>query len=129
MERSLCLLVLICTNIFGADFIFSAHISTTNHIVTYEKISISPTMHTTKNTKKPKYICTIDKKLAKYQKEYDYLLDTKEKLFDCFLSQEVKVYENSILSQNYADANTQIFITPIYFRAVFGQNSCKIYTI
>lgn len=129
MERNLCLLILLCADLFGADFIFSAHISTTNHIVTYQKISISPSMSSAISKKEGSYICTIDKKRAKYQKEYNYLLSSKDELFDCFLSQKVKVYENSLISQMRANTNTQIFIIPIYFRAIFGQNSCKIYSI
>lgn len=129
MERNFCLLVLFCANLFGADFIFSAHISTTNHIVTYQKISISPSMSTAISKKEEGYICTIDKKREKYQKEYDYLLNSKDELFDCFLSQKVKVYENSVISQMKANTNTQIFLTPIYFRAIFGQNNCKIYAL
>lgn len=130
MERSLLLLVLIYTNLIGADFIFSAHISTINHVVTYQKISISPSMSSMISKKEEgSYICTLKRKKDKFQQDYEYILNIKDKLFDCFLTQKVKVYENSLFSTTKIDATTQIFITPIYFRAIFTKDNCKIYLI
>lgn len=129
MERNLCLLILTCANLLGADFIFSAHISTTNHVLTYQDFFVSPSMQTEQKNAKKSYICTINEKKSQNQSQYNYLLKYKEKLLECFFGQQAKVYDTSITTMLKARTNTQLFITPIRFRAIFGEKSCKIFTL
>lgn len=126
MERSFCLLILISLNLLGADFIFSAQISTINHVLTYEDMSISKTM--LKSTQDDIYLCTIDKKKPKSQTQYDYLLNHKDKLFECFLGQSIKVYDYSLYENTKSNLNTQLFLNPVRFRMICTQRNCKIYT-
>lgn len=128
MARNLFLLGLIYANLYGADFIFSAHIFTKNHVVTYENISISPSM-STNSYKKLNYLCTLKSPKEELQSDYEYLLGVKEELLECFLAQKIKVYANSTTTLTKANTNTQFFTIPIHFRAILNKNSSKIYRL
>ncbi len=128
MERNLLLLITLCIKIFGADFIYSAQISTQNHITTYQNIFISPAM--TKNSyKNESFICSIEKNANISINTYDFLLLNKDKLFDCFASSNVKVYEDSIFYIQKQNTNTQLFFTPIKFRTKNAKNSVDIFRL
>ncbi len=111
----------------GADFIFSAHISTENHLLTYQDFSISPVMREL-NDKEEAYLCTINKP-KKHKRDYEYLLEHKEELLECFYAKKVKVYGSSITRMMKSNSNTQIFIIPTSFRSIFDKKKCKIYEL
>lgn len=131
MERSFCILVLCAffSNLFGAEFIFSAHFSTSNNILTYENFSISPSMYENGFDKNEvDYACTIDRKIKKNQTQYEYLQNSKSELLDCFVGKKVQVYgydETNLLK--LVSSNTQLFVNPIKFRAIFSKDKCYIY--
>ncbi len=128
MERSFLLLICFCANLIGAEFIYSAHISTENHILSYQDFNISPIM-TKQEHKKEIFSCTLNEPKPKKQSEYDYLLNHKEKLFDCFFSQKTRVNDSLITTLKGSHSNTQLFIVPLRFKPVFYKQKCEIYVL
>ncbi len=112
----------------AGDFIFSAHFSSTNHVITFQDFLLSPSMQE-KSQDDGSYLCTINKKKPKNQNEYKYLLKHKEELYECFLAQKVKVYGNSSTELLRSKTQTQYFVTPVRFRAEFDEHQCKIYLL
>lgn len=126
MARNFCLLVFILVKGFSGDFIFSAHISTKNNVVTYEGIFISPLMQKT-DTKYDKLVCKLHNKKLNSQTEVEYLNHSQDELFECFVSSGVKI-DDSYLSQNSKiRTNTQIFILPIHFQTIYKKGICYVY--
>ncbi len=128
MERSLCLLILICFKIYGADFIYSAQISTLNHVTTYQNISISPIMLKNENAKEY-FTCTLHVEKNSTKTLYEYLLKHKDRLFDCFASLDVKIYSDALFELDKINSSTQLFFMPIRFRAKYSKDGIRIFVL
>lgn len=128
MERSFCLLALIFCNIFGADFVFSAQISTKNNVLEYEKINISPLMSREYKKITPS-IYHFNSQKPKNQSEHEYLKSHEDELYNCFMTQSVKVYGKSEMNLLYMNANTQLFFNPVRFNITFNANGADIYLL
>ncbi len=127
MERNLLLLIFLGLKLCGAEFIYSAHLSTENHILKYQKFSISPVMTKMENASKD-YLCTIDEPI-KDMSQYDYLLEHKDKLLECFILKKIKIRNNTTSTLKNIESNTQLFISPTRFKTICDKKKCKIYKL
>ncbi|WP_086234990.1 hypothetical protein [Campylobacter devanensis] len=125
MARTFCLLIFVLNNLFGGDeFIFWARLITVNGILSSDEITISRSM--VKGYKSSQIICSIPISKPTNLTAYEYLNLHKNELFDCFVSEEVKILDNSTTYPNSALFTTELTITPIRFIVEFKPQGATI---
>ncbi|ARQ99661.1 flagellar-associated protein FlgQ [Campylobacter devanensis] len=125
MARTFCLLIFVLNNLFGGDeFIFWARLITVNGILSSDEITISRSM--VKGYKSSQIICSIPISKPTNLTAYEYLNLHKNELFDCFVSEEVRILDNSTTYPNSALFTTELTITPIRFIVEFKPQGATI---
>lgn len=125
MARTFCLLIFALNSLFGGDeFIFWARLITVNGILSSDEITISRSM--VKGYKNSQVICSIPISKPANLTAYEYLNLHKNELFDCFVSEEVRILDNSTTYPNSALFTTELTITPIRFIVEFKPQGATI---
>ncbi|MBP3676102.1 MAG: hypothetical protein J6I71_06475 [Campylobacter sp.] len=125
MARTFCLLIFALNSLFGGDeFIFWARLITVNGILSSDEITISRSM--VKGYKNSQVICSIPISKPANLTAYEYLNLHKNELFDCFVSEEVRILDNSTTYPNSALFTTELIITPIRFIVEFKPQGATI---
>lgn len=125
MARTFCLLIFALNSLFGGDeFIFWARLITVNGILSSDEITISKSM--VKGYKNSQIICSIPISKPANLTAYEYLNLHKNELFDCFVSEEVRILDNSTTYPNSALFTTELIITPIRFIVEFKPQGATI---
>ena len=125
MARTFCLLIFALNSLFGGDeFIFWARLITVNGILSSDEITISRSM--VKGYKNSQVICSIPISKPANLTTYEYLNLHKNELFDCFVSEEVRILDNSTTYPNSALFTTELIITPIRFIVEFKPQGATI---
>lgn len=125
MARTFCLLIFALNSIFGGDeFIFWARLITVNGILSSDEITISRSM--VKGYNNSQVICSIPISKPANLTAYEYLNLHKNELFDCFVSEEVRILDNSTTYPNSALFTTELTITPIRFIVEFKPQGATI---
>ena len=125
MARTFCLLIFALNSLFGGDeFIFWARLITVNGILSSDEITISRSM--VKGYKNSQIICSIPISKPANLTTYEYLNLHKNELFDCFVSEEVRILDNSTTYPNSALFTTELIITPIRFIVEFKPQGATI---
>lgn len=125
MARTFCLLIFALNSLFGGDeFIFWARLITVNGILSSDEITISRSM--VKGYKNSQIICSIPISKPANLTAYEYLNLHKNELFDCFVSEEVRILDNSTTYPNSALFTTELTITPIRFIVEFKPQGATI---
>lgn len=125
MARTFCLLIFTLNNLFGGDeFIFWARLITVNGILSSDEITISRSM--VKGYKSSQIICSIPISKPTNLTAYEYLNLHKNELFDCFVSEEVRILDNSTTYPNSALFTTELTIAPIRFIVEFKPQGATI---
>lgn len=125
MARTFCLLIFALNSLFGGDeFIFWARLITVNGILSSDEITISRSM--VKGYKNSQIICSIPISKPANLTAYEYLNLHKNELFDCFISEEVRILDNSTTYPNSALFTTELTITPIRFIVEFKPQGATI---
>lgn len=125
MARTFCLLIFALNSLFGGDeFIFWARLITVNGILSSDEITISRSM--VKGYKNSQVICSIPISKPANLTTYEYLNLHKNELFDCFVSEEVRILDNSTTYPNSALFTTELTITPIRFIVEFKPQGATI---
>jgi hypothetical protein len=128
VARAFCLLIFVLNNLFGGDeFIFWARLITVNGILSSDEITISRSM--VKGYKNSQIICSIPISKPANLTAYEYLNLHKNELFDCFVSEEVRILDNSTTYPNSALFTTELTITPIRFIVEFKPQGATIHKI
>jgi hypothetical protein len=118
----------VLNNLFGGDeFIFWARLITVNGILSSDEITISRSM--VKGYKNSQIICSIPISKPANLTAYEYLNLHKNELFDCFVSEEVRILDNSTTYPNSALFTTELTITPIRFIVEFKPQGATIHKI
>ncbi len=107
------------------DFIFSADLFSSNHVIYYQNFSISPCMY--KPSGKKHFICYIDPKTSPTQSEFEFLQKQKDKLLSCFISQNVKVQDSSLTTTKGSFANTNLVLEPVRFFLSLDANKSRVF--
>ena len=125
MARTFCLLIFALNSLFGGDeFIFWARLITVNGILSSDEITISRSM--VKGYKNSQVICSIPISKPANLTAYEYLNLHKNELFDCFVSEEVRILDNSTTYPNSALFTTELIIIPIRFIVEFKPQGATI---
>lgn len=125
MARTFCLLIFALNSLFGGDeFIFWARLITVNGILSSDEITISRSM--VKGYENSQVICSIPISKPANLTAYEYLNLHKNELFDCFVSEEVRILDNSTTYPNSALFTTELIITPIRFIVEFKPQGATI---
>lgn len=125
MARTFCLLIFALNSLFGGDeFIFWARLITVNGILSSDEITISRSM--VKGYNNSQVICSIPISKPTNLTAYEYLNLHKNELFDCFVSEEVRILDNSTTYPNSALFTTELTITPIRFIVEFKPQGATI---
>ncbi|MBR2149453.1 MAG: hypothetical protein IJ965_08525 [Campylobacter sp.] len=125
MARTFCLLIFALNSLFGGDeFIFWARLITVNGILSSDEITVSRSM--VKGYKNSQVICSIPISKPANLTAYEYLNLHKNELFDCFVSEEVRILDNSTTYPNSALFTTELTITPIRFIVEFKPQGATI---
>ena len=125
MARTFCLLIFALNNLFGGDeFIFWARLITVNGILSSDEITISRSM--VKGYKSSQIVCSIPISKPTNLTAYEYLNLHKNELFDCFVSEEVRILDNSTTYPNSALFTTELTIAPIRFIVEFKPQGATI---
>lgn len=126
MARSLLLLIILINSVFGSEeFIFWADIGTTNNIVSSQKIAFSKAMVLSRN-KTMNFLCEIDAFKDKNMTTMEFLNFNKDKIFDCFALQKVKVSGEFNRRNNIITQTSNLKIYPIRFTIKFKPKSAII---
>lgn len=127
MARSFCILVVVINFLFSSEeFIFWADIISKNNIIISENLNISKSM-VLKNRSDFSYICTIDVKKDDNLTSINFLNLHKNKLLDCFVSQNIIIKDELTKNAFTINKNTKMIINPIHFIIEFKPNSANIY--
>ena len=126
MERNFLLLILLLFSplVSGEQFVFSARISTDNHLLRTQEFSISPLMvplHV-----KGESLCTLTVKREKDESTKAYLFRNENELFECFLKENVHVYDDVFQSRYLAQTTTHIKVLPVRFTVEFKDEFANI---
>lgn len=125
MARAFCILILTLNSLFGGDeFIFWARLVTVNGMLSSDEITISKSM--VRRHEDSQVLCSIPAPKPSNLTTYEYLNLHKNELFDCFISEEVRVLDNSITYPNSALFTTELTITPIRFIVEFKPQGATI---
>ena len=112
-------------SLFGGDeFIFWARLVTVNGMLSSDEITISKSM--VWGHEDSQVLCSIPAPKPSNLTTYEYLNLHKNELFDCFISEEVRVLDNSITYPNSALFTTELTITPIRFIVEFKPQGATI---
>ena len=103
---------------------FSARISTDNHVLKSQELSLSPLMVPLENSLK--YVCQIKQKKEKNETAFTYLTRHKEALFECLLGEKVYLYDDTIQSMLLAQTTTHLKVLPARFTVEFKDEFANI---
>ncbi len=78
---------------------------------------------------KEDFTCTLHVKENPTQSLYEYLLKHKDKLFDCFISSDVKIHLDALFETGKIHSSTQLFFIPIRFRAKHSRDGVRIFVL
>ncbi len=111
----------------GEQFIFSARTFTQSHILAYDEISISPSMQ--QRNKKVIKVCQIPLKAPLAKSAYEFLLEHKIEVAECFISSSVRVFDKEEQSLYLGISQTDTTVLPVYFTVEFKEDLATLYLL
>ena len=114
-------MIFLLSSLYGGEqFVFTARTVSKNHIVTYDNLSLSPLMR--QRDRLLDFSCDLMIKPSKRVDTYSFLLEHIDLIAECFLGENVRVYDYGEESFYLANYQTDTAVLPVYFTVDFKED-------